>query len=218
MPPTVQSSAMKMPVAIVEDDTLVRGLLSEWLNDTPEFCCVSSHESAEEALIHVPRNRPSIVLTDINLPGISGIELVRQLKPALPKTQFLMLTVYGDTEHILQALEAGAVGYLLKRSTREELVASLQLVSLGGSPMSSGIAQRIVQTIQTRPPNNPGKVTLSPREREILHLLAKGHQEKQIAAELKISQHTVHAHIRSIYEKLQVHSHAQAVAKYGGMV
>lgn len=209
---------MKKTVSIVEDDNTVRELLAEWVNETRDFSCVGSYESAEEALIQLPRSRPAIVLTDINLPGMTGIELVRQSKPELRTTQFLMLTMYGDTEHIFQALRAGAAGYLLKRSTREELIAAIRLVSLGGSPMSSGLAQRIVQTMQMPPVDATTQVTLSPRESEILHLLAKGRLEKQIASELEISQHTVHTHIRSIYEKLQVHSHAQAVAKYGGIM
>ena len=207
-------------VSIVEDDAGIRSLLTEWLTETPNITCLEAFESAEEALVELPRLRPKaeIVLTDINLPGMNGIELIRQLKPMLPKTQFLMLTVYGDTEHIFQALQAGAVGYLLKRAAREELIAAIQLVSSGGSPMSSGLAQYIMQSVQTPVRDSAGLATLSPRETEILNLLARGHIEKQIAAEIHISQHTVHAHIRSIYEKLQVHSHAHAVAKYGQLL
>ena len=147
---------------------------------------------------------------------MSGIECVRQLKPKMPQTQFLMLTVYSDTNSIFQALEAGAVGYLLKRTSRDELFAALRLVQAGGSPISSGIARLVAQAFQTPQPAAAENEALSERERQVLDLLSHGHPEKQIADRLKISPHTVHTYIRRIYEKLHVHSHAQAVAKYAG--
>jgi DNA-binding NarL/FixJ family response regulator len=201
-------------ISIVEDDAEALEILADWLNATPGFQCVSTHGDGLSAVQELPDIRPEIVLMDINLPGLKGIECVRRLKPLMPDTQFLMLTVYGDTDSILQALEAGAIGYLLKRTSRDELFAALKLVQAGGSPISSSIARRVWQIFQ-----NPLSVAtvceeLSVREQQVLELLSHGHPEKQIADRLKISQHTVHTYIRRIYEKLHVHSHAQAVAKY----
>jgi len=166
----------------------------------------------------LPNVAPKIVLMDINMPGMQGIECVRRLKPEMPNTQFLMLTVYSDTKSIFEALAAGATGYLLKRTSRNELLAALGLVQAGGSPISSGIARMVAQAFEAPAPasvaaDNSG---LSERERQVLDLLSHGHPEKQIADRLKISPHTVHTYIRRIYEKLHVHSHAQAVAKYAG--
>jgi DNA-binding NarL/FixJ family response regulator len=205
---------MGIEVSIVEDDAEARELLVGWLNATPGFRCVSSHGDGLSALEALPAVRPEIVLMDINLPGMKGIECVRRLKPAMPDTQFLMLTVYSDTNSIFQALEAGAIGYLLKRASRDELFAALKLVQAGGSPISSGIARRVWQVFH-KPQPVATEEELSERERQVLGLLSQGHPEKQIADRMKISRHTVHTYIRRIYEKLQVHSHAQAVAKYG---
>ena len=152
------------------------------------------------------------------MPGMKGIECVRRLKPVMPQTQFLMLTVYSDTNSIFQALEAGAVGSLLKRTSKDELFAALKLVQAGGSPISSGIARRVAQAFQKPQSAASDDETLSDRERQVLDLLSHGHPEKQIADRLGISQHTVHTYIRRIYEKLHVHSHAQAVAKYAEQV
>ena len=211
--------SMPLRISIVEDDAEARAMLADWLDSTPGFRCVSSHGDGLSALDELPEVKPEIVLMDINLPGMKGIECVRQLKPRMPDTHFLMLTVYGDTNSIVQALEAGAVGYLLKRTSRDELFAALKLVQAGGSPISTGIARRVLQVFQ-KPPSvaSPPAVTpdeeLSDRERQVLDLLSHGHPEKQIADRLNISPHTVHTYIRRIYEKLHVHSHAQAVAKY----
>ena len=205
---------MDIKVSIVEDDAEARGLLAEWLNSTSGFRCVSTHGDGLSAVEELPEVKPDIVLMDINLPGMKGIECVRQLKPRMADTQFLMLTVYGDTNSIVQALEAGAVGYLLKRTSRDELFAALKLVQAGGSPISSGIARRVWQVFQKPLPAATTDDELSERERQVLDLLSHGHPEKQIADRLKISPHTVHTYIRRIYEKLHVHSHAQAVAKY----
>ena len=207
-------AAMGIQVSIVEDDAEARQLLADWLNETPGFQCVSSHGDGLSAVEELPVVQPEIVLMDINLPALNGIECVRRLKPLMPDTHFLMLTVYGDTDSIFQALEAGAIGYLLKRTARDELFAALKLVQAGGSPISSGIARRVWQVFQK--PQSPASAdeALSERERQVLDLLSQGHPEKQIADRLKISPHTVHTYIRRIYEKLHVHSHAQAVAKY----
>lgn len=153
---------------------------------------------------------------DIQLPGLDGIECVRRLKGVLGSTQFMMLTVYEDADRIFKALEAGAAGYLLKRTTQEELVEAIVELRNGGSPMTSAIARKVVQSFQRPTPVgvSPDMAQLSPREREILGLLAQGYLYKEIAAGLGISVPTVNAHIRNMYEKLQVHSRAQAVARF----
>jgi len=155
---------------------------------------------------------PDVVLMDINLPGMSGIECVRQLKPLLPKTQFVMLTVYEDADHIYNALTAGASGYLLKQTPRSELLAALRDVHAGGSPMTSNIARKVVQSFQLAKAS--AAEDLSPREREVLELKARGYLYKENAYTLGISVPTVNTYIRRIYEKLHVRSRGQAVAKY----
>ena len=207
---------MGIRISIVEDDAEAREMLAKWLDSTTGFRCVSSHGDGLAAVEELPAVKPEIVLMDINLPGLKGIECVRRLKPLMPDTHFLMLTVYGDTNSIIQALEAGAVGYLLKRTSRDELFAALKLVQAGGSPISTGVARRVLQLFQKAPLAVTPDEELSDRERQVLDLLSHGHPEKQIAERLKISPHTVHTYIRRIYEKLHVHSHAQAVAKYAG--
>jgi DNA-binding NarL/FixJ family response regulator len=205
---------MRIPVSIVEDDAPARGLLGDWVQRAPGFRCVGRHACAEAALAALPIEKPSVVLMDINLPGISGIECVRRLKPLLPDTQFVMLTVYEDPEHIFNALAVGACGYLLKRVSRAELIEALQEVHAGGSPMSSNIARKVVQSFQ-RPAHQPSEaMELSARELEVLELLARGYLYKEIAELLKISRPTVNTYIRRIYEKLHVHSRSQAVAKF----
>ncbi len=205
---------MRVPVSIVEDDAPARDLLGDWVQHAPGFRCVGRHACAEAALAALPMEKPSVVLMDINLPGISGIECVRRLKPLLPDTQFVMLTVYEDPEHIFNALAVGACGYLLKRVSRAELVEALQEVHAGGSPMSSNIARKIVQSFH-RPAHQPSEnMELSPREREVLELLGRGYLYKEIAELLKISRPTVNTYIRRIYEKLHVRSRSQAVAKF----
>jgi DNA-binding NarL/FixJ family response regulator len=205
---------MALKISIVEDDAEASEMLADWLNSMPGFRCVSKHGDGLSAVAELPGIQPEIVLMDINLPGIKGIECVRRLKPVMTRTQFLMLTIYSDSNSIFQALEAGAIGYLLKRTSRDELFAALRLVQAGGSPISSGIARRVAQAFQKPGPAASDDETLSERERQVLDLLSHGHPEKQIADRLGISPHTVHTYIRRIYEKLHVHSHAQAVAKY----
>jgi len=201
-------------VSIVEDDAPARGILADWIRHAPGFRCTGAHGSAEAAIATVPAEKPSVVLMDINLPGLSGIECVRRLKPLLPGTQFVMLTVYDDADHIFNALAAGASGYLLKRTPRAELLAALKNVHAGGSPMSSNIARKVVQSFQ-RPGAQPSDAEdLSPREREVLELLARGYLYKEIADSLGISGPTVNTYIRRIYEKLHVRSRSQAVAKF----
>ncbi|MCW5550601.1 MAG: response regulator transcription factor [Verrucomicrobiae bacterium] len=205
---------MSIGVSIIEDDAPARAILAEWIRRAEGFRCVSEHGTAESALVQVPTKRPAVVLMDINLPGMSGIECVRRLKPLLPETQFVMLTVYEDADHIFDALAAGASGYLLKQTPFNELLAALKEVHSGGSPMTSNIARKVVQSFQQFRPASTEDEELSPREHEVLNLLARGYLYKEIAEALGISVPTVNTYIRRIYEKLQVRSRAQAVAKY----
>jgi DNA-binding NarL/FixJ family response regulator len=209
---------MPICVSIVDDDAVARGLWADWINQVPSLACISQYGDAESAEANLLRERPSVVLMDINLPGRNGIECVRRLKPQAPEIQFVMLTVYGDADHVFDALAAGATGYLLKRTNRATLLAALQEVQAGGSPMSSTVARQVVQYFQqTRARVSDGD-RLSDREREVLHLLARGRQNKEIVDQLGISPSTVATHIRRIYEKLQVHSRAEAVGKFATMV
>lgn len=204
---------MKINVSIIEDNAPVRLILTGWINSSEGFHCLSTYDSAENALEALPAEAPDILLVDINLPGINGIECVRRLKPLMPKTQFLMVTVYADTDHIFNALAAGASGYLLKETGQKELIASLTLTHEGGAAMTSQIARKLVQSFQP-PPEKTESHGLTPREQAILELLARGDYYKEIAESLNISVHTVCTHIRRIYEKLHVRSRAQAIAKY----
>jgi DNA-binding NarL/FixJ family response regulator len=166
------------------------------------------------ALQDLPKAGPEVVLMDINLPGLNGVECVRRLKPMLPGAQIIMLTVYQNSENIFKALEAGATGYLLKQTPSAELLAGIRDVRNGGSPMNSHIARKIVQSFQKPVPAAPDNDHLSPREAEVLDLLAKGYLYKEIAEQTGITYATVHTHIRHIYEKLQVRSRTEAVAKH----
>ncbi len=208
------NNRMSISVSIVEDDAGVRNTLAKLIDSSSGFRCLSQHPSAESALRELPKHNPEVVLMDINLPGLSGVECVRRLKPSLPRAQIIMLTVYQNTEHIFNALAAGATGYLLKQTPPAELLAAIRDVFGGGSPMSSHIARKIVQSFQKPAPANRGLESLTPREAEVLDYLAKGFLYKEIADALKISYDTVHAHIRKIYEKLQVRSRTEAVARH----
>jgi DNA-binding NarL/FixJ family response regulator len=207
-------SPMTIRVSIVEDDAPAREILAGWFEDAKDFKFVGAFGSTEEGLVQLPKCKPDVVLVDIKLPGLSGVECVRQLKPQLPQTQFVMHTVYEDSNHIFDALQAGATGYLLKQSVHEEMLAAIKYVHAGGSPMTSYIARRVAQHF----PNPPARVemedNLSPREREVLEMLARGFLYKEIAGTMNISVRTVDTFARRIYEKLHVRSRAQAVAKY----
>jgi DNA-binding NarL/FixJ family response regulator len=207
-------NAESIRVSIVEDDARVRGSFSRLVDRSPGFCCVSQHCSAEEALEELPTVRPHVVLMDINLPGKSGVDCVRTLKTLLPEAQVVMLTVYEDTDLIFGALAAGASGYLLKRTPPDELLRGIRDVHRGGSPMTSHIARKVVQSFRQVPGEGSAEEALSPREREVLDYLSRGYLYKEIAAELAISYDTVHTYVRRIYEKLQVHSRTEAVAKH----
>jgi DNA-binding NarL/FixJ family response regulator len=201
-------------VSVVEDDTRVRSSFSRLVDRSQGFSCVSEHRTAEEALEALPRIRPDVVLMDINLPAMSGVDCVRRLKVLLPETQVVMLTVYEDTDLIFGALAAGATGYLLKRTPADELLRGISDVHRGGSPMSSHIARKVVQSFRQADLVVAEESALSPREHEVLDYLARGYLYKEIAAELAISYDTVHTYVRRIYEKLQVHSRTEAVAKH----
>jgi DNA-binding NarL/FixJ family response regulator len=205
---------MSITVSIVEDDAPAREILTDWIRRAEGFKCVGQHGSVEQALENLPSEKPSVVLMDINLPGLSGIEGVRRLKPLLPGTQFMMLTVYEDVDHVFDALAAGATGYLLKQTPRGELLASIKEVHAGGSPMTSNIARRVVQAFHREAPTAPASAELSQREREVLELLARGYLYKEIMDALGVSRGTVNTYIRRIYEKLHVRSRSQAVAKF----
>jgi DNA-binding NarL/FixJ family response regulator len=199
-------------VVVVEDDSSIRSILKTWLEEADGFACVGVFPDVESALPRIPLARPDVAIVDINLPGLSGIECVRQLKPRIPQTQFVMLTVYEDSNHIFDALSAGATGYLVKTTSRESLFAALQEVHVGGSPMSGNIARKVVQSLQQPKPAMQSSDELSKRENEVLALLAQGYLYKEIADALGIRMDTVRTYIRRIYEKLHVHSRGQAVA------
>lgn len=202
-------------VAIVEDDAEVRRSLINIINRETGMSCAGAFGTGQEALEQIPRLRPQTVLMDINLPGMSGIECVRKLAEAVPGLQIVMLTVYHDTKAIFDSLAAGAVGYLLKPVRADELVRAIRDVRAGGAPMSTNIARQVVQAFKKPASPERGDVPdLSPREREVLELLAKGYQSKEIATQLGIAYWTVESHVAHIYQKLHVRSRAEAVAKY----
>lgn len=201
--------------AIVEDDDKIRNNLIDLLEKSENFRCVAAYSNAEDALADIPEKLPDIVLMDINLPEMDGIECTEKLKAVLPELLIVMLTVYEDANKIFNSLQAGAVGYLLKLTPQQEILAALTDVSRGGSPMSAQIARKVVQSFHTKPKGKEkAAVTLTYREEEILDLLSRGYLYKEIGAALSISHDTVHNHLRKIYEKLQVRSRTEAVVKY----
>jgi len=207
-------AGQSVTVAIVEDNAGLRSSLKAILDREPTINCVGTFESGEEALEALPALRPAVVLMDINLPGKSGVECVALLSKPLPQTQFIMLTVYDDSESIFDSLAAGAGGYLLKPVQAASLVSAIRDVLAGGAPMSMSIARRVVQTFKKPAPESATDTKLGAREMEILDLLAQGFLQKEIAEKLGISYWTVQTHVGRIYEKLHVHSRAQAVARY----
>ena len=205
---------MAITVSIVEDNHQLRGTLARVISRADGFQCLSHYASAEDALKALPGERPNVVLMDINLPGMTGVECVRHLKEVLPGTQVVMLTAYEDTENIFNSLAAGASGYLLKRTSSAELLAALREVNQGGSPMTAHIARKVVQSFQKTGPSPQTTENLSQREQEVLDCLAQGFLYKEIAEKLGISYETVHTYIRRIYETLQVRTRTEAVAKF----
>lgn len=205
---------MPITVSIVEDNDKLRGTLARVLNRAEGFRCVSDYGNAEDALKDLPRVKPEVVLMDINLPGINGVECVRQLKQLLPEVQVMMLTVYEDTENIFNALAVGANGYLLKRTPQAQLLEAIRDVHRGGSPMTTHIARKVVQSFQRTQASAAQTESLSEREQQVLELLAQGLIYKEISDKLGISYETVHTYIRRVYEKLQVRTRTEAVAKF----
>ena len=205
---------MNITVSIVEDQEQLRTTLARVLNRAEGFKCVSHYGSAEAALEALPNDKPEVVLMDINLPGMNGVECVRKLKQALPETQVIMLTAYEDTENIFASLAVGASGYLLKRSSSAEILQAIKDVLKGGSPMSTHIARKVVQSFQRSGASQQATENLSQREQEVLDLLSQGLIYKEIAEKLGISYETVHTYVRRIYEKLQVRTRTEAVAKF----
>ena len=205
---------MPITVSIVEDNDKLRGTLARVLNRAEGFRCVSDYGNAEDALKDLPRVKPEVVLMDINLPGMNGVECVRQLKQVLPTVQVMMLTVYEDTENIFNALAVGANGYLLKRTPQAQLLEAIRDVHRGGSPMTTHIARKVVQSFQRSQASAAQTDSLSEREQQVLELLSQGLIYKEISEKLGISYETVHTYIRRVYEKLQVRTRTEAVAKF----
>jgi DNA-binding NarL/FixJ family response regulator len=201
-------------VSIVDDEKKLCESIAAFLNGSPGFRCVSIYGSAETALQRLPADQPDVVLMDINMAGMNGIECARRLKALNPRIQILMLTVYDDTDQIFKALAAGATGYLLKRHDPEELLQAIRDVQDGGSPMSNSIARKVVASFQKADLIGEKENQLSAREQAVLDCLARGLPYKQIGDELGISINTIRTHLRHIYEKLHVQSRTEAVAKY----
>lgn len=205
---------MSIHVAIVEDDLGVQKNLKAIVEQAPGLIFDGAYSSAEEAFGQILKRRPDVSLIDINLPGKSGIQLVLELKAKLPKLQVMMITVYEDGDQIFAALQAGASGYMLKRSEPEEIVHGIEQLHRGGSPISPDVARKIVLFFQQRKAAAETLAQLTPRELEILSELAKGYRFKEIADRLTIGLETVRSHTRNIYEKLHVESRTEAVVKF----
>lgn len=205
---------MPIRIAIVDDANGVRANLAGVVDHFHGCQCVGQFRSAEDALANLPACAPQVVLMDINLPGQNGIECVRQLKAAHDDIEFIMLTVYKDSESVFNALKAGASGYLLKQATRKELLEAIKQVMAGGSPMSSHIARKVVQSFRQPHPGDTDITNLTLREQQVLELLVKGFLYKEISDSLGISYDTVNNHVRHVYEKLRVRSRSQAMIKY----
>ena len=205
---------MPIKVALVEDDEDIRSSLSALIRRAPALRLAGDYPDAETALKEIPRRPPDVVLMDINLPGLNGVECVRQLKAAVPAVQFMMLTVYEDNDSLFNSLKAGASGYLLKRTASARLLEAIRDVYDGGSPMTPQLARRVVQFFAKQPEGTSSVSRLSPGEREFLDQLAQGYAYKEIAGRMSISIDTVRSYVRTVYEKLHVHSRTEAVVKY----
>lgn len=205
---------MSIRVALVEDDEQVRENLARLVGDAKGFECVATFSSGEQALEGLPRRTPNVVLMDINLPGISGVECVRQLKATFPDIHIVMLTVYDDSERIFQALQMGASGYLLKRSTAEEILHAIQDVHGGGAPMTSYIARKVVQSFRRQGSSDKPAENLSKRETDVLDYVSRGYTNKEIADALGLQAETVRGYLKTIYSKLHVRSRTEAAMKF----
>ena len=207
---------MSISIAIVEDLDVVRNGLKDFISLSTDFLVLGSFKTGEEALQKLPEIKPDIVIMDINLPGMNGIECIRQLKDKSPCTQFMMFTVYENDDKVFEALKAGASGYLLKNTGLLHIAESIKELHEGGSPMSANIARKMVNLFRDKDKKNPFLDLLSNREKEILQLLAKGLLYKEIAEQLGITTGTVRIHIHKIYEKLHVQNRTEAINKAFG--
>ena len=205
---------MNIRVAIIEDDEQVRENLARLVGDAKGYECVATFPSGELALNNLPRRLPDVVLMDINLPGISGVECVRQLKSLAPEVHVVMLTVYDDSDRIFQALQMGASGYLLKRSTAAEILHAIEDVHHGGAPMSSYIARKVVQSFRRQGPSEKPAENLTRRETDVLEYVSRGYANKEIADALGLSAETVRGYLKTIYSKLHVRSRTEAAMKF----
>jgi len=205
---------MQIKVSIVDDDDGIRSSLASLIRRAPALKLMGDYADAETALKELPRKEPDVVLMDINLPGMNGVECVRQLKIALPKLQVLMLTVYEDSDSLFKSFRAGASGYLLKRTASARLLEAIQDVHEGGSPMTPQLARRVVQFFSAPVQEDSSFSKLTPGEREFLDQLANGYTYKEIADRMTITIDTVRSYVRTVYEKLHVHSRTEAVVKY----
>jgi len=207
------SARTPITVAIIEDEREIRECLTLLVNGSEGYTCAGSYRSMEEALDRISRQVPDVVLSDIGLPGMSGIEGIRRLKERYPALLVLMLTVYDDDERIFDAMCAGACGYLLKKTPPARLLESIREVVAGGAPMSPEVARRVIALFREIRPPERADYHLTPHETRLLKLFVEGHNYKTAAAELRVSINTVNFHVRSIYDKLQVHSRSEAVVK-----
>jgi len=207
---------MSITLAIVEDLDEVREGLKHFISLSPEFKVLDTYKTAEEAAFEIPKQKPEIVIMDISLPGMNGIECIRAIKNKVPGTQFMMFTVYENDEKVFEALKAGATGYLLKNTGLVQMIEALKELYNGGSPMSANIARKLVKVFHEQEKNTAAVEILSQRENEILQLLARGLLYKEIAEQLHISTNTVRQHIHKIYEKLHVQNRTEAINKAYG--
>lgn len=210
----ISPSPTMIKVSIVEDDAKLRETMARYFAGQPGFQCIGTYPDAESSLAGIPENPPDVVLMDINLPGIDGIECVARLRATLPNLKIIMLTVFEDSERVFNSLSAGAFGYMVKSNRPAKILQAIREVFEGGSPMSGHIARMVVQSFERRAPTTDETSALTPRELEVLHGLSCGQPYKQIAAGLGISLSTVRTYIQRIYEKLHVHSQTEAVMKY----
>jgi DNA-binding NarL/FixJ family response regulator len=212
--PNSASAEPPITVAVVEDGATVRRNLTRWLDRTPGFKCLCACTNGAEALQAIPKCRPQVVLMDIQMPGMSGVDCTAQLKRLVPSVQIIVLTVYEDTETIFNALRAGACGYLLKRCPPQEILDAIRAILHGGAPMTNAIARKLVAAFQEPVPQPDAATALSAREREILDLLAEGLSNKEIGTRLNLSPFTVKNHLSHVFEKLHVRCRTEAVMAY----
>jgi DNA-binding NarL/FixJ family response regulator len=201
-------------IAIVEDNTVVRSSLVELVNSIPDCECAGQFDCGEDAVRQIPQLRPDLVMMDIHLPNLSGIEATRAIKESLPDLAVLILTVYEDEEKIFQALQAGASGYILKRSHPSEIVGAVREMLGGGAPMTPTIARKVVDSFSRAGRDSQPEELLSRREVEVLRSLTRGFSNKEIAEELGVAVETVRWHLKQIYDKFHVHSRTEAAIKY----